>query len=180
MSKKRLSPEAKFRVFVLLVLVITVGLGGLILYNIKTNPSFGETSVSSCITIIIALVFSYWLVQRKNDLRKQKEILASLLFDLRTQFEKEDMYDLSQMSPSSINMRNRDISNKIGILDSVKEEFSIAADVDFIYEKFDEYKELIGNHINDPGYLQNSSFELKRPIMLISTKLFEIAFGLYR
>ena len=42
------------------------------------------------------------------------------------------MYDLSQMSPSSINMRNRDISNKIGILDSVKEEFSIAADVDFI------------------------------------------------
>lgn len=90
------------------------------------------------------------------------------------------MYDLSQMSPSSINMRNRDISNKIGILDSVKEEFSIAADVDFIYEKFDEYKELIGNHINDPGYLQNSSFELKRPIMLISTKLFEIAFGLYR
>ena len=180
MSKKRLSPEAKFRVFVLLVLVIIVGLGGLILYNIKTNPSFWETSVSSCITIIIALVFSYWLVQRKNDLRKQKEILASLLFDLRTQFEKEDMYDLSQMSPNSINMRNRDISNKIGILDSVKEEFSIAADVDFIYEKFDEYKELIGNHINDPGSLQNSSFELKRPIMLISTKLFEIAFGLYR
>lgn len=180
MSKKRLSPEAKFRVFVLLVLVIIVGLGGLILYNIKTNPSFWETSVSSCITIIIALVFSYWLVQRKNDLRKQKEILASLLFDLRTQFEKEDMYDLSQMSPNSINMRNRDISNKIGILDSVKEEFSIAADVDFIYEKFDEYKELIGNHITDPGYLQNSSFELKRPIMLISTKLFEIAFGLYR
>ena len=180
MSKKRLSPEAKFRVFVLLVLVIIVGLGGLILYNIKTNPSFWETSVSSCITIIIALVFSYWLVQRKNDLRKQKEILASLLFDLRTQFEKEDMYDLSQMSPSSINMRNRDISNKIGILDSVKEEFSIAADVDFIYEKFDEYKELIGNHINDHGYLKNSSFELKRPIMLISTKLFEIAFGLYR
>ena len=180
MSKKRLSPEAKFRVFVLLVLVIIVGLGGLILYNIKTNPSFWETSVSSCITIIIALVFSYWLVQRKNDLRKQKEILASLLFDLRTQFEKEDMYDLSQMSPSSINMRNRDISNKIGILDSVKEEFSIAADVDFIYEKFDEYKELIGNLIKDPGYLQNSSFELKRPIMIISTKLFEIAFGLYR
>ena len=51
MSKKRLSPEAKFRVFVLLVLVIIVGLGGLILYNIKTNPSFWETSVSSCITI---------------------------------------------------------------------------------------------------------------------------------
>ena len=47
MSKKRLSPEAKFRVFVLLVLVIIVGLGGLILYNIKTNPSFWETSVSS-------------------------------------------------------------------------------------------------------------------------------------
>lgn len=66
MSKKRLSPEAKFRVFVLLVLVIIVGLGGLILYNIKTNPSFWETSVSSCITIIIALVFSYWLVQRKT------------------------------------------------------------------------------------------------------------------
>ena len=77
-------------------------------------------------------------------------------------------------------MRNRDISNKIGILNRVKKEFNIEADVDFIFEKFDEYKELIGNHINDPGYLQNSSLELKRPIMLISTKLFDIAFELYR
>lgn len=45
----------------------------------------------------------------------------------------------------------------------MKEEFSIAADVDFIYEKFDEYKELIGNHINDSGYLQNSSFRVETP-----------------
>lgn len=179
MSKKRLSPEAKFRVFVLLVLVIIVGLGGLILYNIKTNPSFWETSVSSCITIIIALVFSYWLVQRKNDLRKQKEILASLLFDLRTQFEKEDMYDLSQMSPSSINMRNRDISNKIEILDEIKTDFNMESEVNFILERFDEYKDFVGNHINDLDYLKSSTSELKCPIMLISTKLFKMAFKLY-
>ncbi len=180
MSRRFNSLKVKTVISRVLFLIILIGIIGLIYYNIKTNASFWSASASTCITIIIALVFSYWLVQRKNDLRKQKEILASLLFDLRAQFEKEDMYDLSQMSPSSINMRNRDISNKIGILNRVKKEFNIEADVDFIFEKFDEYKELIGNHINDPGYLQNSSLELKRPIMLISTKLFDIAFELYR
>lgn len=179
MSRKRLSPKAKSVTRKMLALAIIAGLGCLIFYNINTNPTFWKTSASSCITIVIALVFSYWLVQRENDLRKQKEILASLIFDLRAQIDKDDMYDLSGKTTISINMRNRDISNKIGVLDKVKKDFNVEDEVDFISERFDEYKELIGNHIDDPEYLKNSSIELKRPIQLISTKLFEIAFILY-
>ena len=144
-------------------------------YNIKTNDQFWEASAANCITIVIALLISYWLVQRKNDLRKQKELIANLILDLRSQLDKEDMYDLSNKSEKDINMRNRDISNKIEILDGIKGKFKIESGVDFISEKFDEYKEFIGNHIDDRDYLISSHSELKRPILLISNKLFEIS-----
>lgn len=179
MSRKCNSLKNKTVLSRLLFAIILLGIIALGYYNIKTNTTFWITSASNCITIIIALVFSYWLVQRKNDLRKQKEILASLLFDLRTQFEAEDMYNLSERSPSSINMRNRDISNKIEILNEVKTEFNMESEVNFIVERFDEYKDFVGNHIDDPEYLKSSTLELKRPITLISTKLFKMAFKLY-
>lgn len=89
------------------------------------------------------------------------------------------MYKLGDKSTQDINMRNRDITNMIDVLDGVKSRFRIETEVAFITEKFDEYKELIGKHIDDREYLEKSQDELKRPVLLMSNKLFEIALSLY-
>ena len=67
----------------------------------------------------------------------------------------------------------------IDVLDGVKSRFRIETEVAFITEKFDEYKELIGKHIDDREYLEKSQDVLKRPVLLMSNKLFEIALSLY-
>ena len=177
--KGKNNSKAIYVLSAILIIFVLVSIIWLIIYNIKTNDQFWEASAANCITIVIALLNAYRLVQRKNDLRKQKELIANLILDLRSQLDKEDMYDLSNKSEKDINMRNRDISNKIEILDGIKGKFKIESGVDFISEKFDEYKEFIGNHIDDRDYLISSHSELKRPILLISNKLFEISLELY-
>lgn len=52
-------------------------------------------------------------------------------------------------------------------------------EVEFIRERFNEYNELIGAHIESPEYLQQSKRELKRPLDLIDGKLTELAMRLF-
>lgn len=148
-------------------------------HNYKTNSNFWSASAVNCVTIIVAIFISYWLTQKGNDKRKQKEILANLVFNIRLKIDQEDMYKLGDKSTQDINMRNRDITNMIDVLEGVKSRFRIETEVAFVAEKFDEYKELIGKHIDDRDYLEKSQDELKRPVLLMSNKLFEIALSLY-
>lgn len=148
-------------------------------YNWKTNSHFWEASAVNCITIGIALVVSYYLVQRQNNRRKQKEILLDLIYKLQTQFANSDMYDLSELSISELTMRNRAIGNRIHILELKKTEFGLKDEVDFVKEHFEEYCTFIGNHLENKEYLRQSKLELKRPLDLIDGKLTEMAMKLF-
>ena len=86
----------------------------------------------------------------------------------------------SNQEKEDITMRTRDLNNKIHILETVKDEFSISDKVDFIRKHFDEYNTFIGDHIGDMEYLLLSQRELKRPVELISQKLLETALCLYK
>ncbi len=152
----------------------------LAVYNISTNCHFWEVSAANIATILIALIVSFYLVQRKNDQRKQKEILLDLLFKVQHQLEDEKAYNFANQKKEEILMRNRNISNRIQILENIQNTFSIEKDVVFIKEKFDEYQTLIGNHISDIPYLCSSTVELKRPLDLIVNRLILMAISLYK
>ena len=55
-------------------------------------------------------------------------------------------------------MRTRDLNNKIHILETVKDEFSISDKVDFIRKRFDEYNTFIGDHIGKMNIFSLSLF----------------------
>ncbi len=95
-------------------------------------------------------------------------------------FDQKVLYDFSNQEKEDITMRTRDLNNKIHILETVKDEFSISDKVDFIRKRFDEYNTFIGDHIGDMEYLLLSQRELKRPVELISQKLLETALCLYK
>ena len=75
-------------------------------------------------------------------------------------------------------MRKRSISNKVGLILENSSAFK-KEDTEFISEKFQEYEQLIGNHISDLDYLIKSKEELLRPLTLMSDKLFSMAFNLF-
>lgn len=133
----------------------------------------------NCLTLMIALLVSYYLTQRQNDHRKQKEILLDLIQKLQEQLSRESMYNLADVSTEEIFMRIRSVRNRIHILDSKKIEFGFKEEIALIDNWFTEYGDLIGNHIEDREYLKNSKSELKRPLDLIDGKLIEMAMKLF-
>ncbi len=150
------------------------------LFNIYTNKSFFETSFTTCVSIAVAVGISYFLSQKQTDRRKQKEILLNLVSRIQNIVCSTEAYTVQRTTdPDSLTMRNRDINNAIHILENFGKRFDISTEVCFIREKFNEYEELIGNHINDLNYLQESKKELKRPLDLIDKKLFEIMLKIY-
>lgn len=154
---------------------------GFVIYNmLEQKATFWEASAVDCITIVIAIVISYYLVQRQNNRQKQKDIILDIILKMQILFEQKALYDFSNQGKEDITMRTRDLNNKIHILETVQDKFAISDKVDFIRRHFDEYSVLIGDHIDDMKYLLLSQRELKRPVELISQKLLEMALCLYK
>lgn len=151
-----------------------------VLYNVRNNDEFWNASAVNIITILIAIIISYVFVQRKSDIRKQKEIILGLISGLQLQISSEKAYAFSGQTGEEILMRKRDISNKIHILSEVQDTFSLREEVKFICDRFDEYENLISDHITDLDYLCKSQNELRRPLELISTKLVSMSINLYK
>lgn len=69
-----------YLVLLLLLLVWTV-------YNYKNNQDFFNASLVNIITIGLAIFVSYFLSQKNNNVRKQKDIILDLLLKLQNQVE---------------------------------------------------------------------------------------------
>ncbi len=176
--KTTTSPKPWGRIAI--IAIICIALIAFAIYNAIVNEQFWNASAINIVTVFIGIVISFFLVQRKNDERKQKDILLDLILKLQLQVCDEKTYDLSGQTQAEITMRNRDISNKIQILKDTADIFSTQSDVDFVASKFEEYLEFIGNHINELDYLSRSQKDLKRPLDLINNKLFSMAISLYK
>ena len=172
---KKWSPRWVNRLFVGLIAIGYVVFVG---WNILNNQNFWEASATNCVTILIAVIISYYLVQKRNDRRKQKDIILDLLLSMQSQIDAETMYIFNKQGREEILMRNRGIANRIHILEQVKDEHCIKSEVDFIAEKFDEYRTVIDCNIEKLEQTQLTT-ELKRPLELISSKILEVALKLY-
>ena len=162
-----------FWFFFVLVLCISV-------HAAICTKSFWDFTISSALTLLVALIISYYLTQRQEDSRNKKEILVGLVNKIQLIIQNPAMTVISMPDEKdSILMRNRSLNNYICILEEHKEEFRIAEDVQFIRDRYDEYRRIIDNHINDVSYLSKSAKELSRPIELMNSKLYELMLKIY-
>lgn len=165
-------------IFVAFTIVGIVILG---IYNAAVNDHFWEISFSSCTSIAIAVTVSYLLVQRQTDKRKQKDILLDLMTAIQGIVEDRGAYLIDEsVSQQSLTMRMRALNNRVNILKSYAKDFGIKDDVDFISAKCEEYSIFVGENIMNIPYLQQSETALRRPLELISNRLFEAMLSLYK
>lgn len=169
--------KKKWMSLVLILPILSViGIG---IYNIYNNQKFWETSATTCISLLFAAILSFYFVQRQTDFRSQKGIFIKLLESLQTIVNDEKSYNFSEVSKEQILMRKREMNNKIKLINDLSRKFSIEEEARFLSSKFSEYDSVIGNHINDLDMLKKMSLDLKRPLDLISQKIFEIMIELY-
>lgn len=153
------------------IIIITVILG---IINAIKNNDFWTVSFSTCLSIVIAVLVSYFFVQRQTDYRRQKEIFINLLDSLRNIIDDEKAYQFQDVSKEQILMRKRAISNKILLIEKFKDMFGIQDAVSFLEDKNNEYVAVIDGHIDDLETLKKMPNELFRPLSLMSDKIFEI------
>lgn len=162
---------------------VTVIVGAAILllaaYNIYKNPDFWDASATTCISMLVATGLSFYIVQRQNDFRKQKDIFIQLLESLKHIVDDEKSYKFASMDAKAILMQKRSMSNKIAFIKKYEDKFGISEEIAFLERLFDEYQAIIGDYIEDVNDLIGRENELKRPMLLMSQKIFEMMLNLY-
>ena len=70
-------------------------------------------------------------------------------------------------------------SNSFDKIDKYSKKFHLEDEIIYIKDKFSEYETLLSDHISDFTYLSKSSKELKRPLELITEKLYEMMLKIF-
>ncbi len=143
------------------------------------NDEFWSVSAFDCLSLLIVVGVSFFIVERQTDKRKQKELFISLLEALKVLTEDKKSYDLSNSSWEEVLMRMREIRLKLQLIKEYSKKFGIETDYEFLNEKFEEYQTVIDNHPSDIELLSKLHNELYRPLNLMSQRIFEIMIALY-
>ena len=144
------------------------------------NPDFWSCSITNCLTLLVAVLISFFLAQKRADRKSQKDALVKLLNAIQGLVDTKDAYQIHENDdPNVLTMRKRQLNNYVGILKENANKFGLENEAAFIFERVEEYSEFLGNHIDDLKYLEKSSKDLRRPLELIDTKIYEMIFKLY-
>ena len=150
-------------------------------YNVYTNCNkFFEVNVIHCVNTIVVIGVSFFIVQRQTDKRKQKDIFISLLEALKNLVDDERSYNFNGVEKENMLMRMREITLKVEVIGRYSKLFKIEDESRFLSEKLDEYVNIIDNHSTDMKLLCQLHKELKRPLNLMSGKIFDIMLNLYK
>ena len=164
-------------IIVIVLAVIIISLGW---YNIKVEDAgFWTVTAFDCLSLLIVVGVSFFIVERQTDKRRQKEIFISLLEALKILTEDKASYDFSNLSWEEVLMRQRDIGLKLELVKECSSKFGIDKDYKFLDDKFQEYQRIIENHPSNMDLLRQLHKELYRPLNLMSQRIFEIMIGLY-
>lgn len=147
---------------ILVVFIVIVGV-----YNSINNKDFFETSVAPLLTALIAVLFSYMFVQRKNDRIRKNEKIDKLLYRIQEIIADNDFISSDNDIISRKNLlQHRSIANKISYIEEAgKGNKKIEVDIQKLKEEFERFREFYGNHYTDTQYIRKSYNELRNYII---------------
>lgn len=159
---------------VLASIIIALGIA-----NVKCNDAFWSVTAFDCLSLLVVVGVSFFIVERQTDKRKQKELFITLLEALKVLVEDKASYNFEGVSREEVLMRMREIRLKLRLVEKYSERFGIKNDHTFLNEKFEEYQTIIDDHTTDMKLLSQLHKELYRPLNLMSQRIFQIMIALY-
>lgn len=135
--------------------LLASGFLALCIYNLVVNDDFFKAPLTTIISILVAIVLSYFLSQRKTDDRRKREKIDKLLYKIQGIVLDEKFIEVKETDL----ITQRSIVNKI--LDIEENATSeIRDDVGRLKEIFQEYRDFYSNHYTDDEYMKKSRIEL--------------------
>ena len=154
---------------IIISLGIAIGLVLLISYNVVSNERFFEASITSILTILVALLFSYYFTQQKNDIRKKNEKIDNLIYKIQEIILDSEFIESDNDAISRKNLiKQRSVANKIEYLCNITStSVELANLVKEIKETFSNYREFYGEHYTDIEYMEKSKKDLLNYVVKI-------------
>ncbi len=165
-----------------ILVFVSLGILALTVYNICVDyTNFLNVSIGQVMTVAIAIYFAFYLTQRNNDVRVQKEVYRKILEAVQEIAADKDNYVIDENTDIKIlTMTKRSLNNYIGILKRYSVEMGVQERIDKVARYVDEYAVFLGNHLDDKEYLSKSEAELRRPLELINIETIEVMMELYK
>ena len=122
-----------------------------------------EANFTTLVSIVIAVLISYFFVQHRTDERRKQEKIDKLLYKIQDTILDEKFLTIKDEDL----IIQRSIVNKIGYIKENIKNDKIKEDIDRIEDLFSQYREFYGNHYSDSEYMKKSNKELQNYISRI-------------
>ena len=167
---------------IIIILIVLAILGEINIYN-NGWQEFVKMNAYEIFTIAIALLVTYYLTERKNDIRKLNNKIENICGNMQVYLREEYGITPSRPNKERVLMNIRYISNKIHILERLSEKNKEIKDaVNYIKIEHNKYREFVTDNFDQEDvYFQeeNRQEKLKSIINNIDNKLDEIIVYLY-
>ena len=162
--------------------IIFIFLFSVVAWNIISlnRIEFWKISVGNFLTILVAILISYYFAKKNQDEKSKKEIFIGLLRNMTDLVSDESMTHISaETDINYILTKKRRLNNYMIIFKQYAKDFGVEEQCIFIEERINQYIDFLGNHTDDKEYLSKSRKELESPLGIAETKLFETMLRLY-
>lgn len=165
-----------------ILMFVALGILVLTVYNIYIDyTEFFKISVGQIMTVTVAIFFAFYLTQRNNDVRVQKEVYKKILQAVQEIVADKDNYVIDEDTDiKMLTMTKRSLNNYMSMLKKYSGKMGVQEKIEKISRYVDEYADFLGNHLDDKEYLAKSEAELRRPLELINIEAIEIMMELYK
>ena len=155
---------------------IVAVIGVCIVFGIKNwqEEHFFQANAIDIITILIGAGIAFYLTQRINDRRRRNDCIEHIIFEIELFVSDETNFKVDK----STLMKHSSCANRIKYLKDAS--FTdINDEINYIYEKFSEIRDLYSNHNKNQNELNSVKVDIDKRRDLIVDRCCKIRIGLY-
>ena len=156
------------RISTVSIVCFAIIIGAVSIYNICTNDSFFELSVSATLNLAIIIFISYYLTQMRNDKRKQQESIERLIVKIQSEVIRPGLFNGDCEYKIKL-LHQRSITNKIEYIKKLGLA-KIATDISYIDTEYNTLRDLYSNHMNNSEDINKLRPDFEKHIMNIADR----------
>lgn len=165
---------------ILVVFAVCICIAGII-SAARNFDEFFSMNIFNLLTLLVALVFTYYFNQQKQTHRRFHDSAVKVLESIQKIIVNDFICKgFSEQSIKELMQSMRTVRNKLDVLKKIEKNLNIASEIEYLDNNFNNYKSIIDNHMSDYEYLEKSVDDLNNYTSLLDSKITETIVKIYQ
>ena len=165
---------------ILFAFAVFIGIAAII-SAIRNFDEFFSMNVFNLLTLLVALIFTYYFNQQKQTYRRFHDSAVKILESIQKIIVNDFICKgFNEHSIKELLQSMRIVRNKLDVLKKVEKNLNISAEIEYLDNNFNYYKSIIDNHISDYEHLEKSVDDLNNCTSLLDSKITETIVKIYQ